>query len=112
MMTRFDVMAAALARARTRRAWIVALTTGMTGIILGNAGSARAGQVSAAPSCRGKRSKCRQGGQCCSGRCRKRQGKKKGRCRCSGFLKPCRKSSDCCSLSGSPLVCVNGSCET
>jgi hypothetical protein len=112
MMERFDAAAAALARARTRREWIGALAIAVSGAILGRALPASAGQATVVSPCRGKRAKCRRGGQCCSGRCRKRKSTKKGTCRCSGYLKPCKKSGDCCLLSGNPLVCASGTCQT
>ena len=113
----FDAIAVAMARARSRRALVAALA-GATTIagVLGIASPARAGQTTlVTPVCRGFRSKCKRGGQCCSGQCRKRRrknGKKKGKCRCSPYLTPCHEDGDCCLLDGLPLVCVNGNCET
>lgn len=45
---------------------------------------------------RGDGDRCRTGGQCCSGRCRKKRGKRNGRCRCSPLGTPCGESPDCC----------------
>jgi hypothetical protein len=113
MMTeQFDAAAAALARARTRREWIGALAIAVSGAILGRAIPVGAGQATVASPCRGKRSKCRRGGQCCSGRCRKRKSKNRGRCRCSRYLEPCREDGDCCPLNGNPLVCASETCQT
>lgn len=99
----FDTIVAGLARARTRRAFASAVAAGV---------AFGAPPIAAAKPCRGKRSTCRRNGQCCSGRCRKRQGKSKGRCRCSRYLQPCRKNRDCCPLDGAPLVCASGTCQT
>ena len=103
----FDAVVAALARARTRRAMIGPLASAV---------AARATfatvHVAAGQQCRGKRSTCRRNGQCCSGRCRRRKGTSKGRCRCSRYLEPCRKGRDCCPLDGAPLVCASETCQT
>lgn len=52
--------------------------------------------------------RCRRNGDCCSGRCRIKKNKRKGRCRCSALRKPCFDNFDCCGditgLSGS-IVC-------
>jgi hypothetical protein len=109
---RLDAFAVALARAQTRRAMIAALA----GAIVAGERSASAGQPSTESTCRGKGTKCRRDGQCCSGRCRQPHGKhkktRKGKCRCSPYLKPCQKDGDCCSLDGTPLVCASGKCQT
>jgi hypothetical protein len=41
---------------------------------------------------------CRRDGQCCSDRCKKRPGKRKGTCRCSQMSAPCTQDTDCCSF--------------
>jgi hypothetical protein len=112
----FDALAAALARARPRRAMAAALAAALTsGAVVPGGGPALAGQVYVEPACRGKGAKCRRGGQCCSGRCRKRKGKngkkRRGVCRCSRYLEPCKDDGDCCSGDLS-LVCASGKCET
>jgi hypothetical protein len=112
----FDTLVAAIARARTRRAVLAALAgSGTIGAALDKGTPASAGQLTLAPICRGFHAKCKRGGQCCSGQCRKRRGKnkkKKGHCRCSTHLEPCHDDGDCCLLDGTPLVCASGKCQT
>ena len=102
---RFDAMLTALARARTRREMLAALAVA----------SAAGGALDTTPAsaqsngCRGVTSRCKRNGQCCSGRCRKRRGKK-GRCRCSTQGKRCLETRDCCDGEGE-LVCDMGVCE-
>ena len=52
--------------------------------------------------------RCRRNRDCCSGRCKIKRNKRKGRCRCSQLRKPCFENFDCCGditgLSGS-IVC-------
>ncbi len=102
----FDAMLTALARARTRREMLAAVAVA----------SAAGGALDVTPAtaqsngCRGVTSRCKRDGQCCSGRCRKRRGKKKGRCRCSTQGKRCLETRDCCDGEGE-LVCDEGSCE-
>jgi hypothetical protein len=115
----FDVVAKAMVGARPRRAVLSALIGAATIGRLRRGASVSAGEDGLAEACRGKGAKCRQGGQCCSGRCKKHHGKnkKKGKCRCSRYLTPCSKDSDCCAFEV-PLVCVKvnagapGTCET
>jgi hypothetical protein len=45
---------------------------------------------------RGVGARCRKDGQCCSGRCAKKQGKRRGKCRCSRLGRPCAENRDCC----------------
>jgi hypothetical protein len=45
---------------------------------------------------RGAGRRCRNGGQCCSRRCRKKNGKRKGKCQCSPLGAPCGEAPDCC----------------
>ncbi len=102
---RFDAMLTALARARTRREMLAAVAVA----------SAAGGALDATPStaqsngCRGVTSRCKRNGQCCSGRCRTRRGKKKGRCRCSTQGKRCLDTRDCCD-GEDDLVCDGGFC--
>jgi hypothetical protein len=110
---RFDTVVAALARARTRRAAFMVLIGPAVFYARRPGMSASAGGGVLAASCRGKGSNCRKGGNCCSGRCEKHRGKnkKKGKCRCSRYLEPCSKDSDCCAFEA-PLVCASGTCQT
>lgn len=39
--------------------------------------------------------RCRRGGDCCSGRCQRKKGKKKGRCACGNLQKTCFDTFDC-----------------
>jgi hypothetical protein len=102
---RFDGMLTALAQARTRREMLAAVAVA----------SAAGGALDATPAsaqsngCRGVTSRCKRDGQCCSGRCRKRRGKKKGRCRCSTQGKRCLVTGDCCN-GEAELVCDMGVC--
>jgi hypothetical protein len=43
-----------------------------------------------------KGGRCRNDGQCCSGRCKKKKGKRKGKCLCSPLQVRCSSSNDCC----------------
>jgi hypothetical protein len=43
-----------------------------------------------------KKAKCRNDDECCSERCRKKKGRKKGKCRCSRLQGRCTKDTDCC----------------
>lgn len=43
---------------------------------------------------------CRRGSGCCSGRCRRKNDRRKGRCACSALLKPCFDNFDCCARRG------------
>ena len=45
---------------------------------------------------RGPGERCRNGGQCCSNRCRKKKDKRFGRCRCGALNTPCAEDGDCC----------------
>ncbi|MGH2615502.1 MAG: hypothetical protein ACRDJC_09710 [Thermomicrobiales bacterium] len=59
---------------------------------------------------RGPGERCRNGGQCCSNHCRKKRGKRTGRCRCSALRAPCAEDRDCCGFnpleSGRPVCDV------
>ena len=44
----------------------------------------------------GSGERCRNNGQCCSNRCHRTRGKRKGKCRCSGLRAPCATDGDCC----------------
>jgi hypothetical protein len=61
---------------------------------------------------RPKNAPCKKNGQCCSGRCKKRKGRRKGKCRCGGFQAECSVDTDCCghdpSDSHSPECSFNG----
>jgi hypothetical protein len=102
---RFDAMLAALAGARTRREMLAAVAVAATADSALNAVPATA----QSNGCRGITSRCKQDGHCCSGRCRKRRGKKKGRCRCSTKDKRCLETRDCCD-GELELVCDEGFC--
>ena len=43
-----------------------------------------------------KGGRCRRGGQCCSGRCKKKKNKRKGKCQCSPLQARCSSGDDCC----------------
>ena len=46
-----------------------------------------------------KGERCRNGDACCSGRCKKRNNWKRGRCRCGKLRTPCFDNFDCCGAS-------------
>lgn len=50
---------------------------------------------------RRKDAPCKKHGQCCSGKCKKRKGKRKGKCRCGGLQAHCAADTDCCGQSAS-----------
>jgi hypothetical protein len=52
---------------------------------------------------------CKKNGQCCSGKCKKRKGKKKGKCRCGGLQAHCANDTDCCGQSAS--VATSPQCD-
>jgi hypothetical protein len=73
--------------------------------------------------------RCERDNECCSRRCRRRNNRRTGRCRCSKLRKPCFDNFDCCGGTGvsggvvcsqpssgsSKIVCcvsINGPCET
>lgn len=101
----FDAMLSALARARTRREMLAALGIATAGIAAADVpGEAQNN------GCRGVASRCKRDTQCCSGRCRQRRGKKKGRCRCSTQGNRCLVTRDCCD-GEDDLFCDGGICR-
>jgi hypothetical protein len=89
--TRFDWLTRALGR-RGLLASALALAAG------GPVGSdpLLAGKSPAACPKRGAGTRCRKNGQCCSGHCQRKKGKRKGKCRCSRLQQPCAVNADCC----------------
>ncbi|HET7093959.1 MAG TPA: tail fiber domain-containing protein [Thermomicrobiales bacterium] len=60
--------------------------------------------------CALKGGRCKNGGDCCSGRCHRRKGKTHGKCRCSRTQgTECVSGADCCAKQN--LACVVGVCE-
>lgn len=57
---------------------------------------AHAGPIAGFCTGKPKGSRCRNGGQCCSGRCKKKKGQRKGKCQCSPLQAHCSSGSDCC----------------
>jgi hypothetical protein len=51
-------------------------------------------------------SRCRRSGQCCSLKCRRRRGRKRGRCKCAGSGADCKADIGCCTG-----VCRSGTCR-
>jgi hypothetical protein len=97
--SRFDAMAIALGT--RRRAVLAALLTGGLGSMLGRA------QAGAGPAaCQGPGQVCRTRADCCATRCRKKQGKREGRCKaCGGGRQYC--GGACCRPGED---CVGGAC--
>ncbi len=97
---RFD----AVARAIGRRGFVFAALTGSLPVLSAATATAQADFCTK----KGPDERCRRNGDCCSGRCRIKKGKRKGRCRCSQLRKPCFDNFDCCGditgLQGS-IVC-------
>ena len=102
---RFDAMLTALVQARTRREMLAAIAVTSTAGAGVNALPAEA----QSNGCHGITRRCKRDAQCCSGRCRKRRGKKKGRCRCSPRSARCLETRDCCD-DEAELVCDGGFC--
>ena len=102
----FDALLGALARARTRREMLAAIGVGTAGAAAMEAPGGAQGN-----GCRGVASRCKRDGQCCSGSCRTRRGRKQGRCRCSTQGKRCVVARDCCD-GGEELFCLGGFCES
>ena len=88
---RFDGLVACLGT--RRRAVLGAVAAG----VLARLGYA-AEEAAAGPVCRRTGDPCRQDAQCCTATCKKRRGKKKGRCRCAAGDATCAAGSpvDCC----------------
>ncbi|MGH2615501.1 MAG: hypothetical protein ACRDJC_09705 [Thermomicrobiales bacterium] len=86
--SRFDVLSRAIGR-RGLLAGVLALVT------LGEE-RREASAVTLPCAERGEGQRCRSGGQCCSNRCRKKKGKRKGKCRCSPLGAKCGEAADCC----------------
>lgn len=90
----FDALAKVLGRRRLVRAALL-------GVGLGGAATVAAGRRGAtaqAEFCQEKPrgSRCRRGGQCCSGRCKRKKGKQRGKCLCGRLRAPCASDGDCC----------------
>ncbi|HET7091857.1 MAG TPA: tail fiber domain-containing protein, partial [Thermomicrobiales bacterium] len=99
---RFDAWTRRLAARRDRRATIGLLGAGALVAALPGA-ETRAGV------CGLLGARCKKGGDCCSGRCRRRKGKKHGKCRCSRTEgTECVTAADCCQNKG--FVCDAGEC--
>jgi hypothetical protein len=97
---RFDTVAATIARRG-----LLGAALGMSNVLALRT-DGRAGPVA----CLKKQpdERCRRNSECCSGRCRIKKNRTRGRCRCSQLLKPCFENQDWCGditgLSGS-IVC-------
>jgi hypothetical protein len=93
---RFDLLTRTLGRRGVAR-----LLLGLAGLTpLAVAGDdATAGPQDNFCEIKGKGERCRRGNQCCSGSCKRRKGKKRGKCRCSPLQAPCSGDFDCCPLS-------------
>ena len=113
---RFDALARAMASGSTRRQTLRLAGGGLAGALLAAVGLAEA---AAQDLCKPPGARCRRGGDCCSGLCRKRKGATRGRCRdCPSGTKPCAGScipagdcctaADCTALSGQ--TCQGGVC--
>jgi hypothetical protein len=85
---RFDLLSRAIGR-RGLLASTLAFSSSCFAPALASAGSAACQK-------RGAGVRCRNNGQCCSGRCRKRPRTRKGKCRCSQLQQPCGDNFDCC----------------
>lgn len=60
-----------------------------------------------------KDNRCKRNGQCCTGVCDKKKGKKPyGRCRCRQLTQSCQEDRNCCATAGQPMSCVAGTCQT
>jgi hypothetical protein len=104
---RFD----ALARLVGRRGII----RGMVGIAgLGGALTILPEPAAALSFCtlRATRATCKHDAQCCSGDCKRRKRRKRGKCRCSGLQETCSADTDCCEHDSdddeSPVCTFNG----
>ena len=78
---------------------------GATSLLLGLAGRAtlltneelvRAGPVIDLCELKTRGGHCRRDRQCCSDDCKRKRGKKRGKCRCSPLGAPCAILADCC----------------
>ncbi|MFM9108286.1 MAG: hypothetical protein ACKOWF_16480 [Chloroflexota bacterium] len=106
----FDRLAAALGRASSRRAGLVAAVGAAFAAPL----AAQAGPDAAGQCGKRKTSVCTKDGDCCSGRCVLATGKTNrdglGRCRCSRRAERCGDDRDCCNRKDQGLVCHDGVC--
>lgn len=58
-----------------------------------------------------KDNRCKRNGQCCTGVCDKKKGKKPyGRCRCRKLNQSCQEDRNCCATAGQPMTCVANVC--
>src|SRR5687767_14936738 len=99
---RFDRMTIALST--PRRAVLRTILAGAVAALLGRGGAAEAGPTS----CLAPRAACKKKTDCCSGKCTKKRGKKKGKCG------PCPAETISCSERGACIpfdeCCAEGDC--
>ncbi|MGH2617660.1 MAG: hypothetical protein ACRDJC_20700 [Thermomicrobiales bacterium] len=95
---RFDLLTRAIGRRGLLASALALASNGHTPLPPALAGGGPTGCAK-----RGAGTRCRKNGQCCSGRCKKKKGKRKGKCRCSELRKPCRENTECCGHSDSDL---------
>jgi hypothetical protein len=91
--TTFDLLTRVLGRRAAVRAALGLV--GLGGAVAGT-DNAAAGPTIAFCEAKTKGARCRRGRQCCSGRCKRKKGKHKGRCRCSPLGARCATLDDCC----------------
>ena len=89
----FDLLTRLLGRRGAVRALLGLLGLGSA---LAVADDAAAGPTIEFCGAKTKGERCRRGRQCCSSRCKRKKGKKKGRCRCSPLGARCATPGDCC----------------
>jgi hypothetical protein len=94
--TGFDALTRRLTALLTRRTTLATALGAWLGRTAFTAAPVSAGMVEFPCLEKGAGERCKRSGQCCSGRCRKRRSKRKGRCQCSRLTKPCGHDTDCC----------------
>jgi hypothetical protein len=100
---RFDLLSKSLATRDSRRSTLQALAASVLAIGLGGLGL-----EDASAQCKPEGKKCKKSGQCCSGKCKGKKGKKK--CRCRALKEPCTGTTGdntCCG----DLLCSTSACE-
>jgi hypothetical protein len=108
---RFDELAVSLTAGR--RAVVRRVLVGAVAALVARGGTAKAG----APLCGDKGAPCKQKTECCSGKCKKKQGKKKGKCQaCPSGTIACPSlgaCQGCCGDGDCPtgVSCVSGACD-
>lgn len=113
---RFDRLARLICSGSRRQVMSAGLVGAATLVGLAPAPGARAKRkaVQAEGPCgdgSARQNRCKRHNQCCTGFCRRRKHRRRGRCRCRKLNQPCRDNQSCCTRNGRPMSCVGGTCQ-